>query len=265
MEMLAVDGEKTTLSLTTLGKQNSATECSVFKLEVFDLDEHNFVELPAVFSTQKLPVSKDSIPQQEDVSKYPHLSGIELPRIDACIGLLIGNDVPKALEPKEIRECNGQGPYAVRTMFGWTINGPLERKGNSPRTANFIRTDNELSQQFAKFCNLEFSDSVYDKDSGMSKEDLHAMSIMEQSVKLKEGPYEGPYVTRIPLEVVTKKIAEKPRAPFEVLFVHGRPGEERPRPQGATGPADTSCRRSVVSSSPSCPQSEQARQGPCRV
>lgn len=124
------------------------------------------------------------------MSKYPHLNGIELPKIDACIGLLIGNDVPKALEPKEIRECNGQGPYAVRTVFGWTINGPLERKGNSARTANFIRADNEFSQQFAKFCNLEFSDSVYDKDPGMSKEDLHAMNIMEQSVKLKEGHYE---------------------------------------------------------------------------
>ena len=190
MEMLSIDGEKTTLSLTTLGKQNSATECRVFKLEVFDLDEHNFVELPTVFSTPKLPVSKDSIPQQEDVSKYPHLRGIQLPKIDACIGLLIGNDVPKALEPKEIRECKDQGPYAVRTMFGWTINGPLERKGNSSRTANFIRADNELTQQFAKFCNLEFSDSAYDKDAGMSKEDLHAMTIMEQSVKLKEGHYE---------------------------------------------------------------------------
>ena len=141
-KMFGVDGEKTNLSLTTLGKQNSATECIVFKLEVFDLDEHNFVELPAVFLTPKLPVSKDSIPQQEDVSKYPHLSGIELPKIDACIGLLIGNDVPKALEPTEMRECNGQGPYAVRT------------KGNSSRTANFIRADNELSQKFAKFCNL---------------------------------------------------------------------------------------------------------------
>ena len=123
-----VKKKKTTLSLTTLGKQHSATECRVFKLEVFDLDEHNFVELPTVFSTPKLPVGKYSIPQQEDVSKYPHLRGIQLPKIDACIGLLIRNDVPKALQPKEIRECKDQGPYAVRTIFGWTINGPLERK-----------------------------------------------------------------------------------------------------------------------------------------
>lgn len=66
MEMLTVDGEQTTLSLTTLRKHNSVTECRVFKLEVFNLNEQNFIELLTVFSTQ----------QQEDVSKYPHLKGI---------------------------------------------------------------------------------------------------------------------------------------------------------------------------------------------
>ena len=118
MESLAVDGELTCLSLTTLGKQNSPTECTIFKLEVFDLEEQNFVELPTVFSTPQLPVSTDSIPQQEDVSRYPYLQGIKLPKIDASVGLLIGNDVPKAFEPKEVIECKDQGPYAVKTILG---------------------------------------------------------------------------------------------------------------------------------------------------
>ena len=89
-----------------------------------------------------------------------------------------------------MRGCKNQGPYAVRTMFGWTIYDPLERKGNYLHTANFIKADNELSQQLVKFCNLEFSDSAYSNDPGMSKEDLCALSIMEQSVTLKEGHYE---------------------------------------------------------------------------
>ena len=148
-------------------------------MKVFNLDEHNFVELPNVFSTLKLPVSEESIHQKEDVNMYPNLKGILLPKIDACIGLLIGNDVPKALEPKEIRECTEQGPFAIWTMFGWMINSPLERKGNYLHTANFIRADDELSQQFAKFCSLKFSNYIYDND--------HALSIMEQSVTLKEG------------------------------------------------------------------------------
>jgi len=55
---------------------------------------------------------------------------------------------------------------------------------------NFIKADDELSQQFTRFCNQEFSDSACVKDAGLSKEDACAISIMEQSVKLKSGHYE---------------------------------------------------------------------------
>ena len=166
MEMLTVDGEQTTLSLTTLGKHNSVTEC---KVEVFDLNERNCVKLPTVFSTPQLPVSKNSIQQQEDLNKYPYLKGIQLPKIDTPIGQLIGNDVPKALEPKQVIASNDKGPHAVKAIFGWTLNGPLDRKGNSCRTANFIKADKELSQQFTRFCNQEFSDSAHDKEQRCPK------------------------------------------------------------------------------------------------
>ena len=51
------------------------TECRVFKL-------------PAVFSTPQLQVSKNTILRQEDVSKHPYPKGIQLPKINAPIGLL---------------------------------------------------------------------------------------------------------------------------------------------------------------------------------
>lgn len=113
MEMLPVNGEQTTVSLTTLGKQNSVIECRVFKLEVFNLNEQNFVKLSTVFSTPQLPVSKNSILQREDLSKYPFLKGIRLHKINTPIGLLIGNDVLKALEPKQVIPSNDTGQYAV--------------------------------------------------------------------------------------------------------------------------------------------------------
>ena len=90
------------------------TECRVFKLDVFYLNEQNFVELSTVFSTPQLPVSKINIPQQEDVSKHPYLKGIWLPKIDAPIGLLIGNNVPNTLEPKKVIASNDRGPYAIK-------------------------------------------------------------------------------------------------------------------------------------------------------
>ncbi len=31
----------------------------------------------------------------------------------------------KALEPEEVNRSVKDGPYAVRTALGWTVNGPL--------------------------------------------------------------------------------------------------------------------------------------------
>ena len=56
--------------------------------------------------------------------------------------MLIRNDVAKALEPKEMRECKDQGPYAVQIMFEWTINSPLERKENYRHTGTSSSTTN---------------------------------------------------------------------------------------------------------------------------
>ena len=189
-ETLGIEGEKTRLSLTTLGKQNCITSCNLLSLEVFDLDENYFVELPSVFSVPSLPVSNDSIPTQEDVISFPYLKDLQIQTIDSDIGLLIGCDVPKALEPHETRISQGQGPFATRTIFGWTVNGPLVRMGQPQPVCNFVKADEELNQQFRTFCNWEFSDSIYVSEPAMSKEDKRALSIMKESICLKEGHYQ---------------------------------------------------------------------------
>ena len=65
-------------------------ECSLVNLEVTDLNDHNLIELPMVYSRPSLPVSTDTIATLEDVNQWPHLKGISIPSIDAEIGLLIG-------------------------------------------------------------------------------------------------------------------------------------------------------------------------------
>ncbi|XP_067047856.1 uncharacterized protein [Acropora muricata] len=187
---LGVRGVDTTLSLTTMERENSKKASSLVQLEVFDLDENNFIELPLVFSTSVLPISSECVPRQEDVDRWPHLKGIRIAEIDARVGLLIGHDVPKALEPKEVKESQDGGPYATRTLFGWAINGPLGRNGNATRTTNFIRRDAELDHMFQRFCNMEFSDSLLDSKREMSLDDKRALEIMESSAVLKEGHYE---------------------------------------------------------------------------
>jgi hypothetical protein len=115
---------------------------------------------------------------------------VKLQSVNAPIGLLIGNDAPRALEPIEVRRCNGKGPYAVKTILGWTINGPLERNRTGRRCANFIRCDADLDDQFKKFCDMEFNEVALDNKFEMSTEDQCALRIMEGSAQLKNGHYQ---------------------------------------------------------------------------
>ena len=77
-EQLNLSEERTTLSWTTLESENSRTDCCVVSLEVLDLDEENLTELPVVFTKTRLPVTTESIASQEDVDKWPYLSGVKV-------------------------------------------------------------------------------------------------------------------------------------------------------------------------------------------
>ncbi|XP_044182749.1 uncharacterized protein LOC114952001 [Acropora millepora] len=187
---LGLSGRPTSLSLTTMDREDNRSASRIVSLQVMDLEEENAVEMPCVFTRPKLPVSAKNGARQEDIDRWPHLSGVKLPKIDSNVGLLIGSDVPEALEPKEIRPSNG-GPYATRTILGWVVNGPLGRiHSSAPATANFIRADAELTEQFRSYCNMEFNDSVYSNDISMSSNDKRALEIMSQTAVLKEGHYE---------------------------------------------------------------------------
>jgi len=177
VKTLGVEGDKPRLFLTTLGKQNRSMNCILFSLEVFDLDKNYFVDLPSVFSVPSLHVSNDSIPTQENVNSFPYLRDLQIRSIDSDIGLLIGCDVPKALEPHETRVSQGQGPFATRTVFSWTMNGPVVRMGQPQPVCSFVKADEKLSQQFRTFYDWEFSDSICVNKPAMSKEDKRALSI----------------------------------------------------------------------------------------
>lgn len=59
---------------------------------------------------------------------------LTVPQLDAGIELLIGTNVPKAMEPLEVIHSEDNGPYAIRTVLGRTVNGPLT--GNSGQATN---------------------------------------------------------------------------------------------------------------------------------
>lgn len=129
MTELNLCGRTVNITTTTMGEQRVVRRNVVTDLEVIGLNDNDFIKLTEVFSQRAIPVSKDHIPQQEEVDQWPHLKGVQVPCINAEIGLLIGTNVPKALEPQGIIHNVNEGSYAVRTALGWMVNGPL-REGN---------------------------------------------------------------------------------------------------------------------------------------
>ena len=173
-------------------REDSKVNSSMVSLEVSDLeDEVLIIKLPVVFTRSKLLVSADNAAAQEDIDRWPQVSGVEILKIDAKVGLLIGCDAPEALAPKEvIASCNG-GPYMTQTIFGWAINGPLGRsQGSVTCASHFVKTNVELNDQFHDYCNMEFKDSIYRNKPAMSQEDKHALHIFTEMAKLENGHYE---------------------------------------------------------------------------
>ena len=62
------------------------------------------------------------------MKKWNYLEGIAneiFPNTDISVGLLIGVNCGEALEPKEVISSRENGPYAVRTIIGWCVVGPI--------------------------------------------------------------------------------------------------------------------------------------------
>ena len=167
-QQLGVKGKEAKISLTTMEKTDSLIDCSVLTdLNVSDIDENCLIPLPVVFTTKEIPIAKNEIPNQDDVDEWSYLRGVHLSEIDAEIGLLIGSNVPQALEPIEFRNSQDRGPYATRTVLGWTINGPLSRKREELNIGNFlVKSDIHLSQVVENALNRDFTEKVlYECDS----------------------------------------------------------------------------------------------------
>ncbi|XP_028415393.1 uncharacterized protein LOC114538415 [Dendronephthya gigantea] len=190
LEELETHGTKTKLSLTTMQAENVPEQCTMVSLEISDLAGNSEINLPTVYSRPNLPIPKDAIGRQEDVNRWPYLTGIRINSIDADIGLLIGSDVPEALQPREMRQSQNGGPFATRTALGWVLNGPLGRNGTKTSTANLAQANLTLDEKFENHCNYEFNDYKYDTNPTMSQNDRKALGIMEESVKMENDHYE---------------------------------------------------------------------------
>ena len=163
------------------------------------------LKLPEVFSQSKLPMSKKDVPVGKDLLKWTYLEKVvkTLPGVkDIPLGLIIGNNCPKALEPMEVIASKGGGPYAKRTRLGWCVSAPAQESSrmgcNSIRVVATKVKDNSIGDAFQEMWNEEFVEKRSEMKA-LSREDRWFLDTMKNSIEFTHGHYV------LPLPIRTQK------------------------------------------------------------
>ena len=103
-------------------------------------------------------ISISALAHQEDVRRWPLLNGIMLPDTicDGEVNLLIGVIAPEALQPPEVRKSKSGCPHPIKTMFVWTLNGPIGvslNQGNHCFFSNPALSDDQVYDQLKRYFN----------------------------------------------------------------------------------------------------------------
>lgn len=187
-------GQKKCILLRTMGHENVVNTSVLTGLEISGMSEDKFLDLPEVFTQKTIPVNKSNVVDQKDLRKWKYLDVVNIAKLDAEVELLIGTNAPKLLEPWEIINSEGQGPYAIKTLLGWVINGLVKEADDGRKTVFQSVTANRISvakieELLVAQYNHDFNEKSLEDDFKPSREDQHFMEIMDQSVTTENGHY----------------------------------------------------------------------------
>ncbi len=194
MQELNVRGRRANFLLRTMGQEKVVPTYTLTGLEVSGLNSECYYQLPNVLTQREMPVTSDNIITQEGLARWSYLSAIQIPCIKANVDLLIGSNAPKLLEPWDVVNSCGGGPYAIKTVLGWVINGPMQGGDTAnPGIRLAVAAVNRISVcQLSELLNNQylhgFNERTYE-DKEMSREDARFLEIESHSAKLLDGHY----------------------------------------------------------------------------
>lgn len=150
--------------------------------------------LDVQMSTPKktMPVSASNITNNEFLRKWPYLDHIHIPEIPAEVELLIGTNAYQLLEPWEVVNSQGDGPFAIKTLLGWVVSGSY-KDWESNEDCHYVSVNRVSMESLELLLEKQYEHDFNEKDAedkvGMSREETRFIEIMEQSVKLQDGHY----------------------------------------------------------------------------
>ena len=198
LQQIGGHGQKRNITMNTMGVCQSLNTYRVQGLEVCDLNSVNMINLPPVYTKDSIPVSHDHIPTAEDICEWAHLDGVMLPQIEADIGLLIGNNVPDAYTPIELKTGPRGSPHAAKTLLGWVAWNIMRNKvltNVHVHRADIIAIEDVeekkmLNSLYHKSTNLDFPEHSIDDRKEHSQEDRKFLEKVTNTMEFVNSHYQ---------------------------------------------------------------------------
>ncbi|VDP64304.1 unnamed protein product [Schistosoma mattheei] len=185
---LNLEGEPKTISLKTSDK-HSTIQCKEVQLEVSSLDSSSSFRIPNVWTVERLPMLRRTVPTTSQMKSWTYLKDISFPRAeDDNIKLLIECNAPSVHELKEIRTGKPNELFAVKTPLGWTLFGYYRGPCKSNHALNHLSAKEELKDKFEQLYSTEFKDP-FSRTTSMSVEDRIALRAISNSVQSSRSTY----------------------------------------------------------------------------
>ena len=189
-----------------------------------------WINIPKAYTKDDLSVDSSEIATPEKIKKWKYLQEISEETShsdDVKVELLIGANCTRALESVQVIANRDGEPYAMRTVLGWCIVGPIARinSGNGLLTCNRmsvreagsnkiadyyfaveeqIKSDEEIPAMLKKIYEGEFTEqevkfsTIIDETLGeISHDDQQFLKLMyQQTIQV-----DGHYVVPLPLKL----------------------------------------------------------------
>ena len=187
---LSTQGTKTRIRVQTINGVNCIDTHKVEGLMVTDIYGENSINLPDTYIQDTIPVTAaDIIVGKEALKPWPYLQEVIIPEMEPedKVELLIGNNVPKALEPLRVIQSQGDGPFACKTQLGWEVHGLTTVTDRV--SVHRIKVEEDISQQLIHLYNQDFTERRVDDIPHRSQDDQRFLAIVEESIQIDKGHY----------------------------------------------------------------------------
>ena len=206
---LGLRSKQSSLRLSTL-HGTEVSESQVVNFTLRSLDGLETLSLSNVIVVDRIPINvasfrDDHFPQLRDLP-------IALPSHHDAVQLLIGQDHSEALVPLEVRKGEPGEPFAVRTKFGWSLNGSTHADKMVSVTSHFISASSgvesfefdAIESSLERLWDME-TDNLYIDGKGPSVEDLRVVELWDNETKFVNGHFEIPIPWRPNIHVPNNK------------------------------------------------------------